>query len=458
MPNQSALTRQLGLTSATALVIANMVGTGIFTTTGFLAGDLGIPWVVLLIWAVGGVFALLGAFCYSELAINFPISGGEYVYLSEAYGPTWGFLSGWVSFFAGFSAPIAAAALAFASYVRYILPGNTLSAEPSAGYHFGWQNVIACLLVAAFSAWNIFGVVRAASLQNVLTSLKLVLLICFVVSGFVLGQGDWENLSRSAVRWSVTPLWRQFIVSLFWVYVAYSGWNAATYVAEEVKNPRRILSQALTIGTLLVGGLYLALNLVFLYAVPLESMKGVVAVGALACSRLFGPHMAGVFSALMAACLLSTVSAMTIAGPRVYYAMARNHQFFSAAAKVHPRWRTPVNSILAQAACAMLLVFTPFAQLVIYIGFTLNLFAVMAVASLFRFRRRRDWIHLPSVSFGYPLVPSLFVAAGLLMTLEGLLQKPVISLLAVLTLATGALLYHSRWAGDERSSREKDAA
>ena len=446
MPETSSLVRRLGLASATALVVANMVGTGIFTTTGFLAGDLGVPELILLIWIVGGVFALIGALCYSELAVNFPKSGGEYVYLNHAYGPTWGFLSGWVSFFAGFSAPIAAAALAFASYLAYFFPGNAPSSTLSGVvFHVGAQQFIACLLVAVFSVWNIFGIRRAARLQNVLTSLKVILLASFVVYGFLFGQGDRHNFSHTAVRWTVAPLWQQFAVSLFWVYVAYSGWNAATYVAEEVNNPERTLSRALTVGTLLVAALYLALNVVFLYAVPLASMKGVMAVGALASSHLFGPHVAGVFSALMAVCLLSTVSAMTMAGPRVSYAMARNRQFFPAAGEVHPRWRTPVNAILAQAVCAMLLVFTPFAQLVIYIGFALNLFAVMAVASLFLFRRRHGWIRLPSVSFAYPLLPGLFVAVGLFMTVEGFLQKPAISLTTVLLLAVGAALYRFRW-------------
>jgi APA family basic amino acid/polyamine antiporter len=182
-------------------------------------------------------------------------------------------------------------------------------------------------------------------------------------------------------------------------------------------------------------------------------MKGVMAVGALSASRLFGPHIAGAFSALVACSLLSTVNAMTIAGPRVYYAMARDGQFFEFAGTVHKHSRTPVNAILAQGVCTILLVFTPFPQLVVYIGFTLNLFAVMSVASLFIFRRQPRWRRLGSVSFAYPLIPCLFIALGVWMTVEGVLQKPLISALAILTLASGGVLH---WLRSNRPARSSE--
>lgn len=445
MPEQYSLLRRLGLVSATALVVSNMIGTGIFTTTGFLAGDLGSPSLLLLGWVVGAIFALLGGVCYSELALNLPFSGGEYLYLSRAYGPTWGFITGWMSLLAGFSAPIAAAALAFAGYVTFFFSNaQPFASENAPALRIGPQQLIACGLVALLSLWNCFGIRPGAHLQNVLTGIKVLLLVTFVTSGLMLGHGDWQNFSQPATRWTTVPLWQQFAVSLFWIYVSYSGWNAATYVAEEVENPERSLPRALLIGTTLVAVLYFTLNLIFIYALPLESMKGVLPVGALAASHLFGPQIAGAFSAVMAFALLSTVNAMTIAGPRVYYAMARNGQFFSSVAKIHARWHTPVNAIVAQGICTILLVFTPFPQLVVYIGFTLNLFAVMSVASLFIFRQRPDWRALRIVSFAYPLIPCLFIATGLWMTIEGVLLKPVISLVSIVTIATGALVYRLR--------------
>jgi APA family basic amino acid/polyamine antiporter len=430
-----------------------MVGTMIFTSTGFFAGDLGDPVLVLGIWVVGAVCALLGAFCYSELGINMPSSGGEYVYLTRAFGPTWGFMSGWVSFFAGFSAPIAAAALAFSDYLGYFFPGvrqqNSKIVLGSGEWtlQFGGAQIVACSLVLVFTVLNFFGVKRVARVQNTLTGIKIAMLAAFIVMGFMIGNGNWDNLSQPAVRTSTLPIMAQFAISLFWIYVAYSGWNAATYVAEELQQPSRTLPRALAIGTGLVALLYMGLNVVFIYAAPLETIKGQIAVGALAASRLFGPEIAGTFSALMALGLMSTVNAMVTIGPRVYYAMAKNGAFLATASKIHPKWHTPVPAIIAQGICTMLMTLTPFPQLVQYIGFSLNFFAVMSVASLLLFRRREGWQKLPVVSFAYPLVPALFILVGLWMTLWGIQLRPWISLAAVVTVVSGALVYHLRIRG-----------
>lgn len=448
---KSALLRQLGIISATALVISNMVGQGIFTSTGFLAADLGSPKLILLIWLVGALCALGGAFCYSELGVNFPSSGGEYVYLTEAYGPTWGFMTGWISFFAGFSAPIAAAALAFSDYLGYFIPATKqANSQFTVGsgawaWHFGLAQLVACSLVAVFTVLNFFGVQRVARVQNLLTGLKVAMICTFLALAFTAGKGNWSNFGVSAVRdHPATPLPAQFAISLFWIYVAYSGWNAATYVAEELEQPARTLPLALAVGTGLVAVLFVALNVAFIYAVPLQEMKGVLAIGSLAASRLFGPEIAGLFSGLMALGLMSTVNAMVTVGPRVYYAMAKNRAFFLSAARVHPRWHTPVVAIVAQGICTMIMAFAPFRELISYIGILLNLFAVMSVASIFFFRRRTGWQKLRVVSFLYPLIPLLFVAIGLWMTYQGIRQKPWVSAAAALTIATGALFYRMR--------------
>ena len=215
---------------------------------------------------------------------------------------------------------------------------------------------------------------RVAKLQNVLTGAKILTLVSFIVLAFTIGNGDWHHFSMPAVRTSANSIPTQFVLSLFFIYLAYSGWNAATYVAEELKQPARTLPLALTVGTILVAALYVGLNLVFIYAVPLENLKGETAVGALAASRLFGPQVAGIFAGLMALSLMSTVNAMVTIGPRVYYAMAKNRAFLASAAKVHPRWHTPVAAIVAQGVCAMLMTLTPFPQLAIYIGFTSECF------------------------------------------------------------------------------------
>lgn len=449
-PTRPALLRQLGLVSATALVVSNMIGTGIFTGTGFLAAQLGTTNLILWIYVVGGFSAFLGAMCYAELGVNFPSSGGEYVYLTKAFGPVWGFMTGWASFFAGFSAPIAAAALAFSEYLGHFFPAlresNAHIFLGSGEYtlRFGGAQIVACILVGLFSLLNVFGVQRAAKVQNFLTALKVAVLLAFIVLGFTIGTGDSANYSQQAVRDSAAPLAEQFAISLVWVYVAYSGWNAATYVAEELRRPSRTLPLALGIGTVLVTALYLALNAVFIYAAPLEEMKNVEAVGSFAASHLFGPVGAGIFAGLMAMSLMSTVNAMVTIGPRVYFAMARNGAFPAAAAKVHPTFHTPTVAIVAQAVCTMLMTLTPFPQLVLYIGMTLNLFTVMSVLSIFFFRRREGWHKLRAVSFAYPAAPILFALVGVWMTYQGIVLKPWIALATLLTLATGAAVHRFR--------------
>ena len=430
-----------------------MIGTGILTTSGFLAGQLGSAHLILLIWAVGGICALAGAFCYSELGVNFPSSGGEYVYLTQAFGPTWGFMTGWVSFFAGFSAPIAAAALAFSDYLGHFFPALRLANAPHVfgsgawEFRFGWPQITACGLVALFSLLNCIGVRRTARVQNVLTSIKVLVLIAFILAGLIYGDGQWSNLAHPAIRNTTTPIFSQFIVSLFFIYVAYSGWNAATYVAEELEHPARTLPRSLAWGAGSVAVLYVALNVLFIYAVPLEEMKGVIAIGALAATHLFGSAVGGIFSGAMALSLLATVNAMVTIGPRVYYAMAKNGAFFAAAAKVHPRWHTPVVAIVSQALCTMLMTMSPFLNLLFYIGFLLNFFAVMSVIALLVFRRRTSWQKLPVVSFAYPLIPAFFILIGVWMTIFGMTFRPTISAIAVLTVATGALVYHFRIRG-----------
>ena len=449
--SKPGLLRQLGFVSATALVVSNMVGTGIFTSTGFMAGDLGNAHLILLVWLMGAVFALAGALSYSELGINFPASGGEYVYLTRAYGPTWGFMTGWVSFFAGFSAPIAAAALAFADYLGYFFPGLKQSSATfvvgsgALSLKLGPGQIAACALIGAFTLLNCFGVQRVARVQNVLTGTKVLVILGFVALGFLAGTGDWAHFTTPAVRTSTTSLPAQFIISLVWVMVGYSGWNAATYVAEELKRPERTLPAALAVGTALVAALYLGLNLVFIYSTPLESMKGVLAIGSLAASNLFGPGVAGIFAALMAISIMSTVNAMVTIGPRVYYAMARNKAFFPVAASVSERWHTPIPAILAQGACSMVMTLTPFPQLMIYIGLTLTFFTVVSVASLFVFRKRPDWQRLRPVSFCFPLIPAAYIFVGTCMIVYGVIWQPQPSLMAAITIGLGAAVYHFGW-------------
>ena len=447
-----ALLRQLGFFSATALVISNMVGAGIFSTTGFLAGNLGSARLILLCWTVGALFAFAGALSYSELGINFPSSGGEYVYLTRAFGPEWGFMTGWVSFFAGFSAPIAATALTFSDYLGHLAPALDIAHRHTrvvAGWltlRVGGAELVACLLIAAFTALNCLGVGRTARVQNVLTSIKLVVLVGFILMGLTAGNGSWSHFSAEPLE-PASDLVMQFFVSLLWVVWAYSGWNAATYVAEEVRCPERTLPAALAAGAGIVALLYLGLNIVFLYATPVRALAeqasgGEIAIGSQAALSLFGPRMSGFFSVLMALALVSSVNAMVTVGPRVYYAMAKNRAFLPAAAAVHPRWHTPVVAIVSQGLCAMLMTLTPFPDLVIYIGLSLTLFSVLTVASVFVFRRKRPaWQRLRALDFAWPLIPASYIAVGACMMTYGVVKHPIASFTAFATVGVGALVY-----------------
>ena len=441
-----SLRRELTLTHGTAIVVANMIGAGIFGITGFLAGDLGKPWLVLGIWLAGALVALAGCLCYAELAINLPRSGGEYVYVREAWGPAWGFLSGWISFFAGFAAPIAAAALLFAEYLAHFFP--TLSPRAGAGLvsarwiHIGNGQLLAVGVVALFAGVNIVGVRFAGRIQNILTGLKIGILAAFLALAFLVGKGSVSHFSTAAVRTSQHTVAAQFAVSLIFVMFAYSGWNAATYVAEEMKSPERTLPASLVAGTLIVTFFYLALNAAFIYALPLEAMKGVERIGATAAEALFGGGGGEFFSAVMSMGLLSTVSAMVIVGPRVYYAMAQDGCFFGGAARVNPRWGTPVGAIIWQslATAAMILTGT-FESLLYYIGFALVLFAALAVAGMVRLRKRSGWKRLGAVSSGYPLAPMVFLGASAWMLCYTIALRPKESILGLLTMAVGLLVY-----------------
>ena len=340
---------------------------------------------------------------------TFRAPGGEYVYLSEAWGPAWGFINGWVSLFAGFSAPIAAAALAISAYLGLGDVGREVPLGPLA-LHFADAQLLACAIVIVFTLINVLGAAEVGKVQTGLTVLKLVVVAGFLVLGFASGRGDLAHFGAAAERTSSLPLFEQFAVSLVFVYFGYSGWNAAVYVAEEVKDPERTFPIALTMGTLLVMGIYVALNVLFVYGAPLEGLKGVVAVGAEVAGALFGTGTAQLFSFAMALSLFATVNAMCLVGPRVYYAMAKDGGFFQSAGKVHGTWRSPYVAVLIQGAVTLFLIVVPtFRSLVIYIGFTLYLFTALSVLGLFKFRRRPGWKRFPWLERTYPFVPLLYV-------------------------------------------------
>jgi APA family basic amino acid/polyamine antiporter len=426
-PEPTRARKPLGLTGATAIVVANMVGTGIFTTTGFMASELE-PGTILVAWVIGGALALCGALVYAELGAMLPHAGGEYVYLREAFHPLVGFLSGWLSLFVGFAVPIAAASLAFGSYLGAVLPVPPVAA--------------ALVLIVLLTLQHMVDVEFGARVQTAFTIVKVLLIVVLLGGALLVGKGDWANVAQpipDVARSLAAPgLW----FALVYVSFSYSGWNAAGYVAGEIERPQLNIPRALLIGTSIVTVLYLALNLTFLYAAPRAELAGTVEVGSLAAERLFGPAVARWLSLLIAITLVSTVSAMVMAGPRVYAAMAKDGLLFGFLAK-HNRRGAPAHSILWQGALSIVFaLLVPFASLLEYAGFMLSLSTALTVVAAFVLRRKRPDADRPYRALGWPITPLLFVGLSLWMAVHLIVERPLETLGAgLLTLASGGVVY-----------------
>jgi len=444
----AGLERTLGPFVAGCLVVANVIGVGIYTTPGFLARDLGSPFAVISIWIVGAVLAAAGALSYSELGTLFPEAGGEYIYLREAFGPLWGYLSGWTSFFAGFAAPVAAATIGFAAYLSHFAPElspenifwsgqlGPLPIRLSAG------QVVALAALWALSLAHITGTRRGGQMQVVLTAGKIAAIAALIVLGFWFGRGDWGNL-HSGPEGLVPPgVFHNGAISLIFVLYSYSGWNAAAYLAGEVRNPHRNLPLALLAGTGVVTVLYVGLNLLFLYGLGIGGMSGVLQVGEKASMALFGPLATHVVAAMMALSILASASAMILAGPRVYFAMASDGLFPKTLAGVHQKYRSPAASIAWQGVWTSVLILTgTFESLVVYSGFVLVFFSALAVTALIVLRVRRPELARPFQVPFYPWPPLIFVVFSAWILIYTLWGRPKESLLGVLTVLIGIPLY-----------------
>jgi APA family basic amino acid/polyamine antiporter len=442
--NNSELKREIGLFSATILVIANMVVTGIFTTSGFIIKELGDSQTMLLCWFIGGIFALSGAFCFGELGAMFPRAGGEYVFLRESFGKGTAFLSGWISLIVGFSAPIAAAAIAFATYLFRLL------AESAAGFTFKLfginiltispVTISAVCIIIIISTVHYHSISLGTKVQNVLTLFKVSLVIFFITAGFVWGQGSASHFASPFIASRIFQ--DKFAVALIFVSFAYSGWNAAAYLGGEIKRPGRNIPLALLAGTFFVMCLYLMLNIIYIYALPATEMQGVLEVGAESGIALFGNDIGHYFTGAIALGLLSVLSAMIMAGPRVYYAMSKDGIFFELFGKLNVLHRTPAYSIFLQAAVSIIMVLTAsFDALLLYIGFTLSLCATLAVTGMMKLRFTKPELQREYKTIGYPLTPLLFIIGNLWIIYFSITSRPVTSLYSLVTIGLGFLVY-----------------
>jgi len=423
----------------------------VFTTTGFNANALHDPATILVAWIVGGVLALCGAAAYAELGALMPRAGGEYVYLREAYHPAVGFMSGWVSLVIGFSAPIAAAALLFSFYLGALAPAL---ADPVA------SKIVACALILAMTALHAFDTRLGGRVQTGFTIAKVVLIVVFIGAGLLVGHGDWghfasrgDGLSQLGTRAGAA----NYATALMFVSFAYSGWNAAAYVAGEIDHPQRTLPRALLLGTGVVMALYIALNLVFLYAVPPETMgldPDHQPVGDLAARALFGNSAGDLLSSLIALALMSAVSAMMMAGPRVYATMAADHALPHPLAKYTKRG---VPAVAVGVQCVLAMGFAIFSNpdaLVKLVGFTLAAFAALTVGSVFIFRARGKLSAYRTP--GYPVTPLLFIALSIWTVYFGASAEPTLALEILGVLVLGATVYMATSRGKPRTPIEED--
>ncbi len=423
------MTQRISLLTATCIVIANMVGTGIFTSLGFQVGDLPSGFVIVALWIVGGVCAMCGALCYAELGAALPRSGGEYNFLREIYHPSLGFLAGWVSGTVGFSAPVAIAAMPFGTYLSEIIPGTN---PLFWGLAVVWITTLILLLD-----------VRLGSVFQIgSTLLKVGLIVVIIVAGFcVIGT---QSVSFFPMKGDgrlivSTP----FAVSLFWVMYAYSGWNASTYITSEIRNPSRNIPLSVGLGTFLVTLLYVGLNMVFLRTTPMAEMVGKQQVALIAGAHVFGSAGGKIVTLFICLGLVSTVSAMMWIGPRVTVTMGEDLQVLNRFARRNSRG-IPVNAIVTQFVIVNVMLLTAtFQSVVNYVQFSLTLCSALTVLGVFVLRWRKPGLPRPYKVWGYPITPLIFLAISSWM-LANLLLNPSTrgpSLLGLFTTLLGLIIY-----------------
>jgi APA family basic amino acid/polyamine antiporter len=443
-----AMPAEFGQPMAIFVVVASMVGTGVLTTSGYTVATVGSNQWMLILWIVGGLTAVCGALTLAELSAALPRTGGDYVYLYEAYGPLPAFLSGWVSFLIGFAAPGAASAFGSAKYLLapFQGPGTDLVLI---------ERVLATALILTFAALHVMGRRQTAHVQGWITAVKLTLLIGFAAAGLSVGWPNAANLN------DLKPLdgWRavmSLLSSLVYIYYAYTGWNAASYLAGEVREPQRLLPRAILLGTGGVLVLYMAVNVVYAMALTPADIRAIIddpanrqgfdavaPIAELAARRLFGDGWARPLSVAVGVMLLSSLSAYLLIGPRVLYAMAEARQFPAMAARLTSRARTPAVATTFQLAVTLILLWIGSVEsIILYAGVGLSIFSMLAMSSIFVLRRTRPDLPRPFRTPGYPVTPAAYLLLTGMMTLAAFSQRPVVSGYALLSILAGVPFYY----------------
>jgi APA family basic amino acid/polyamine antiporter len=435
------------------IVMGIVIGSGIFLTTGIMAKSLPSPGLILLAWIIGGILSMAGAMAYAELGAAMPQTGGQYIYLKEAYGSLSGFLFGWTMFLVYQTGSIAALAVAFAEYFGYFFPSLSTSRiifstaftifNHSFQYSLSAGQIVGIVVIILLSLLNFIGLVLGSIIQNILTILKIGALVVMVGLGFIIGKGRDIEFYFAPAEFSLSNLIMGFGVAMIAIIWAYDGWNNVNFAAGEIKNPKRNLPLALILGISGITALYIAVNYIYLYALPIDEMIGVIRIAEKAATVLFGGIAASLISAAVMISILGSLNGTILTGPRVYYAMAIDSLFFKRVANVHPRFRTPAFSIFLQAAWACFLTLSgTFEQLITYVIFVTMIFYIAATASVFTLRKKYPNLSRPYKTWGYPLVPLLFIIALSVIVINTLINKPVESIAGLSVVVIGIPVYY----------------
>jgi APA family basic amino acid/polyamine antiporter len=419
--------RTVGFLTACAIVIANIIGTGVFTSLGFQVTDIHSGFALLMLWIVGGIAALCGALCYGELSAALPRSGGEYHFLSEIYHPAIGFMAGFISATVGFAAPVALAAMAFGKYFHGV-------------FNFGSPILLSFLLVWVVALFH-FGNLRLGSaFQNLWTVVKLFLIAALIVAGLLIEEKQPISFLPHAA--DTTSIFNgAFAVALVYVMYSYSGWNASSYIIGEVKNPERNVPRSLLAGTIIVMVAYVLLNAVFLATTPQNEMRGQLEVGLIAGKHIFGNNGGGIVGAVICLGLVSAISSMTWIGPRVTMSMGEDHWLLRFLGRKNAEG-VPANAVIMQLLIVNLLLLTrSFELVVVYIQFALLLCSLLTVVGVIVLRRTRPQIARPYRVWLYPVPPLIFAAITIWMMIFLLRSKTMESVAGLGTAIAGLLLY-----------------
>jgi basic amino acid/polyamine antiporter, APA family len=458
---QPSLVRGLSLLDSVLLLVSGIIGSSIFLTAKDIAGPLPQPMLFLLVWVIGGVFSLFGCVAFAELGSMFPESGGQYVYLREAFGDLVAFLYGWMLFFVANGGTIAALSVASVAYAGNVFP--VISQEQVvvslAGTSITRAHLFGLLLIALLTLVNVVGLRWGALLQNLSTWTKFAAMAAFVVFGFALGKGDWSHFQAHGAGLSMGLSPGQFLsafgVGLIAVYWAYDGWVYITWVAGEVKEPRRNVPLAMVLGVVVVGAIYMAMNVTYLYALPLGEIAQHETIAHAAAAVLFSPRVAGWLSLLIAVSCFSAAATCTLSGARVYLAMAQDGVFFRRMAVIHPKWRTPAFSLIGQGIWAAVLTISGrYDRLYTYVIFGMVLSYTLTVVGMFWLRWKRPEIPRPYRCAGYPWLPGIYVFIGAAWILNTIVKRPMEALWSSVIVLVGVpgYLYWKRSGWKDRAS------